>query len=84
MKESIEINLECVFCSSTQFELPQEGYKPEQGEMIKCGNCGRLNDFSSIYEVAISNGVETVKKDAMKYAEDELKKMFKKNGFNIK
>lgn len=76
MEDSIEVKLECAFCGSTDFEIPYEGYQPDEGEMIKCGNCGKLNDFSSIQEVAIENGKNHI--------EDELMKMFKKAGFTVK
>ena len=84
MKEQYEVSLECVFCGSTEFEIPYEGYQPEEGEMIKCGNCGELNDARSIRDLAVNNKLEDVKKDATKYVEDELKKMFKKSGWDVK
>ncbi len=72
--------LKCIFCQSEMFELPYEGYQPEEGEMIKCSNCGRLNDFSSIKNLEINNTVEQIKEDV----HNELKKMFKKSGFKFK
>ena len=72
--------LKCIFCQSEMFELPYEGYQPEEGEMIKFSNCGRLNDFSSIKNLEINNTVEQIKEDV----HNELKKMFKKSGFKFK
>lgn len=78
LDKTIEVKLECAFCNSTNFELPYEGYQPEEGEMIKCANCGKLNDFSSIKEVAIDNGKEELVGYAKGKIEKELKKIFKK------
>lgn len=72
--------LKCIFCQSEMFELPYEGYQPEEGEMIKCSNCGKLNDFSSIKNLEINNTVEQIKEDV----HNELKKMFKQSGFKFK
>lgn len=74
------VKLKCIFCQSEMFELPYEGYQPEEGTMIKCSNCGRLNDFSSIKNLEINNTVAQIKEDAQK----ELRKMFKKSGFKLK
>lgn len=78
LDKTIEIKLECAFCNSTEFELPYEGYQPYEGEMLKCSNCGRLNDFSAIKEVAIDTGREELKEYAHHEIEKELKKILKK------
>lgn len=75
--KTFQINLKCIFCGSTQFETPHEDYQLEDGEMIKCGNCGKLNDYSSIREVAIEEGTGEVKKYAIDFVENKVKKMFK-------
>lgn len=72
--------LKCIFCNSEMFELPYDGYQPQEDEMIKCSNCGRLNDYSSIKKLATDSAVEQIKEDIHK----ELKKMFNKNGFKFK
>ena len=72
--------LKCIFCQSEMFELPYEGYQPEDGEMIRCSTCGRLNDFSSIKNLEINNTVKQIKEDV----HSELKKMLKKSGFKFK
>lgn len=71
--KNFDVKLKCVFCGSTDFNLPSENYKPQEGELIKCANCGRLNDFTEIKELAIEEGKEIV----FKIAEKELKKSFK-------
>lgn len=78
MDKATSINLECVFCNSLEFELPYEGYVPYEGEMIKCSNCGKLNDYSSIKEVAIEAGTKELTQYAHAEIEKELKKMLKK------
>ena len=69
----MDIFLTCFFCKATKFEIPYEGYTPHSGEMIKCSNCGRLNDADALIKVAENKGVELVEKQI----EKELKKMFK-------
>ncbi|MBR0318339.1 MAG: hypothetical protein IJQ86_03520 [Spirochaetia bacterium] len=68
--EEKKIELKCVFCSSTRFELPSEDYKPSPGEQIKCANCGRTNDYDSLIRVA--------KKRAEEWAKQQLKAEFDK------
>ena len=77
MDQRTEIALECVFCSSTKFEIPGDDYCPQQGELIKCGNCGKLNDFSSLEKVVHAKGKEWVKSQADKILKDAFKKMSK-------
>lgn len=74
------VKLKCVFCKSEMFELPEENYHPEEAEMVKCSNCGRLNDFSSIKKLEINNTVKQIKEDVR----NEIKNIFKKSGFKIK
>ena len=59
----------CLFCKSDKFELPDENYQPSYGEMIKCANCGKLNYYMSMLEVA--------KEKAMQIAKEEAEKMLK-------
>lgn len=77
MDQRTEIALECVFCSSTKFEIPDGDYRPQQGELIKCGNCGKLNDFSSLERVVHAKGKELAKSQFDKILKDTFKKMSK-------
>lgn len=74
MKEKREVVLECIFCSSTEFIIPYEGYVPHTNELIQCGNCGRINDFSAIFDLKINEIREQIANDFNK----EIQKMFKK------
>lgn len=74
------VKLKCVFCRAKTFELPYEGYKPISGDMIRCANCGKSNDFTSIRRTAINKTIETIKEDM----QEELINMFKKAGFKVK
>ena len=73
---SSTLALKCVFCLSTEFDIP-EGYKPEAGELIRCANCGKLNDFSSLMTVAEDEAYEMAEDFAAKETEKMLKKLFK-------
>ena len=54
------IKLKCKFCSSDQFEL-LDGYEPKVGDMVKCSNCGELNDFESRQKAAHEEGMKLAK-----------------------
>lgn len=71
-----KIKMYCLFCKSEQFELPDENYQPSHGEMIKCANCGKLNDYTSLLEVA--------KEKAMQIAREEAEKIVKEFSKNFK
>lgn len=72
--------LRCIFCKANLFELPFEGYQPISGDMIRCANCGKSNDYTSIRRSIINKTVETIKEDV----HSEIINMFKKAGFRVK
>lgn len=72
--KNFEIKLRCVFCGYDKFDLPYEGYQPQDGEQIICPNCGQSNDYSSLRQLAIKEGHEKIKE----YAVGEIRKMLKK------
>jgi hypothetical protein len=72
--------LKCLFCTSIQFELPSEDYEPKSGDMLKCANCGRLNDYDSMMRVVEKEAEEwgeNIAQDMVKDLEKQLKKVFK-------
>ncbi len=80
MEEKYTLNMQCLFCKSEKFELPEEDYQPSSGEMLKCGNCGRLNDYDSLMRVANLKATELVEKEVKKEIDKfskQLEKMFK-------
>ena len=68
------IKMYCLFCKSEQFELPDENYQPSHGEMLKCANCGRLNDYTSMFQVAKEKGMQIAQKEVEALIEDVSKK----------
>ena len=74
MKENYSIKMRCLFCKSEQFELPEENYQPSYGEMIKCANCGRLNDYTSMLEVSKEKTIQIAKEEAEEMIKDFSKK----------
>lgn len=80
MKDSYDIKFKCVFCGCEKFSVPRKNYKPIVGERIKCANCGRLNDYESLQNLAVKEGINIIKSDL----EEDLKKMFKKAGLRFK
>lgn len=71
MKE--QIKMVCLFCKSEQFELPKKGYQPSNGEMIKCANCGRLNDYTSMLNITKEKAIEIAKAEAQKIIKNTMK-----------
>jgi hypothetical protein len=69
-----QVELKCVFCHSTDFEVPHQGYVQKNGETAKCANCGRLNDVTSLSKIASDN----VKKEVFDYLLKSRKNLFKK------
>jgi hypothetical protein len=68
------IALQCVFCRSTQFALPYEGYRPHHGSFLVCANCGCENDFTSLMFVVKAKAHDL----AAEYAEHIMQDMKKK------
>lgn len=68
-----EIKMRCVFCKSDQFELPGKDHQPNHGEMVKCANCARLNDYTSILKIAEEHAIDLVKAEAERMVKDALK-----------
>lgn len=77
MEQKQQIVLHCVFCNSTQFEY-NENNLPKDGDMIKCRNCGRLNDLSSIKKLALDNKVIEIKHNLTNEFQRKLNKIIKK------
>ena len=69
---------------SDQFELPYEDYHPQHGEMVRCANCGRNNDYTSMTRVMDEEAQAFAEEIAQELIDDfqkDLKKMFKGNPF---
>lgn len=75
MEKQYTLTLKCIFCGSTKFEY-DENNPPKDGDMIQCGNCGQLNDFSAIKNLCINKKVEEIEKEYIA----EVKNIFKKFG----
>ena len=54
------ISLRCVFCESTQLEVPED-YQPKEGDVLKCAGCGRDNPFELLMDAAREEGMELAK-----------------------
>ena len=73
MEKEFQLSLRCVFCDSTKFEV--DGNKvPKDGGMIKCGTCGKLNDFSSLKELVKQQGRTKVITDVEKELQAIIKR----------
>lgn len=75
MVERTEIALKCVFCGSTQFEVP-ENYEPKEDDTIKCSNCNKLNFYSDMRDAVAEEGKA--------FFENELKKEIEMKFKNLK
>jgi DNA-directed RNA polymerase subunit RPC12/RpoP len=72
MVEGTEIALKCIFCGSTQFDIP-ENYEPKEDDNLKCANCGSLNIYSDLRNICIEEGNTFFKNELRK----EIEKNFK-------
>ena len=70
MEENTEMSVQCLFCFSTQFELPEENYQPQPGEQIQCANCGRMNDYDSLMRVIKKKGLAWAEEQAQVLMDD--------------
>ena len=80
MEEKRTIPLRCIFCKSASFDVPYDGYEPKPGEQIKCVNCGRSNDYSSLLSLACKEGEKIAKEiidGKIKEFQKNVRKMFK-------
>ena len=75
MEKEFNVTLQCLFCKSDQLDLPED-FQPVGGDEIKCGNCGKLNDYESMCNAAIESSQEL---------KDEVEKVIKEasKDFNI-
>lgn len=78
--KTYKAKLRCIFCKANLFELPFEDYQPISGDIIRCANCGKTNDYTSIRRSTINKTIETIKEDV----HSEIINMFKKAGFKVK
>lgn len=66
-----QITLGCLFCGCDLKGDSERQY--ESGDMIKCQECGELNDYDSLVEVAREEG----RASAVNYVNNEISKMLK-------
>lgn len=69
--KEIHIMLKCLFCGCNLKGETEKKY--QSGDMLKCQECGELNDYDSLIEVAVEEG----KASAVDYAKEEVAKMLK-------
>ncbi len=65
------IALKCLFCECDLKGDTEKTY--QSGDMLKCQECGELNDYDSLIDVAVEEGKAT----AADYAKEEIEKMLK-------
>ncbi len=75
MDKRFKIDVVCLFCDSTL--KTETGNECASGDMIKCHECGEMNDFDSVLDVAKEKGVERIKVEATKDIKEKLKKLLK-------
>lgn len=80
LKTDYKVELKCVFCKSKIFQLSYEGYQPISGDMVRCANCGKPNDYTSLKRTAINKTISEIENDV----HNEIKKIFKNAGFKVK
>jgi len=74
--KDFRITIRCLFCNSGI--IVEEGKKYESGDMLKCIECGELNDFHSLINVAKEEGMKQLKEKVERQLHNEFKDIFKK------
>ena len=69
--KEFHITLKCLFCGCDLKGDTEKKY--QSGDMLKCQECGELNDYDSLMEVAAEEG----KASAVDSAKEEIAKMLK-------
>ncbi len=72
-----KLSLHCLFCNSSQFALPEEGYQPQSGDLLECANCGKGNDYDSLMRVVKLKATEWAKEQAHELMTDFAKQLRK-------
>lgn len=75
MDKPLQISLKCLFCNQPLKGDSEQLHKLTSGDLITCSECGELNDYDSVVEIAKKSGIEQLKKNVL----DDLKKSFRKN-----
>lgn len=78
----VEISLKCVFCKNNlTYDIKNP---PKHGDMIKCQNCGKMNDFDATLKIAKDEGREKLKEEAIELIKKKLHKSFKNSKIKLK
>lgn len=75
MKDNFTITLKCFYCDCSLEGPKEQEYR--SGDMIKCSECGELNDYDSLIDVAKEEAVSFVSSDVQKELDKTIKKLFK-------
>jgi len=70
--KSFSISFKCIFCDCDLDGDTEQEFT--SGNMIKCQECGELNDYDALIELATEEGKEVV----TEYTQSEIEKMLKK------
>ena len=75
MDKNYSVEVECLFCDAAL--KVEVGKEYQSGDMIKCSECGELNDYDSLLDVAKEKGMELVKVELEKELKSKFKNLFK-------
>ncbi len=75
MDKNYSIEIVCLFCDAAL--KIEEGKEYQSGNLIKCSECGELNDYDSVLDVAKEKGVDLVKSELEKEIQSNFKNLFK-------
>lgn len=63
MNKHYKLSCKCLFCNETLRGDTSKEYK--SGDLIKCLNCGELNDYDSLMEVIKEEGLKVIKDELL-------------------
>lgn len=73
MKESYKIELKCLYCDFAL--MGEENKEFQSGDLIICSCCNKGNDYDSLLEVAMEDGIKLIKGDLLEKFIKTLKKI---------
>ena len=72
-----QVSLMCLFCTSDQFVIPEDDYQPQSGDLLRCANCGKVNDYDSLMRVIQRKATEWAEEQAQDLLHDFSKQIGK-------
>lgn len=75
MESNYTITVTCLFCEAALKREKEKEFK--SGDLIKCSECGEMNDYDAVLDIAKEKGIKVVKDEFEKEIKAKFKWLFK-------